>query len=187
MDYTNKRRYKIMKIKTVKITATNLATVGGTVVTEIGAGQVSAKPEELRQTPASKIVSLNIPIVSLNIPGTVFGPEERLPIWRRAETPSDSMNIRLMYWPIIVSSRSIILVPPETAGGLIVILAACISRTHNSSFLGSSSPVLRPSGLRSCLQHAEHKHIQVPYAEHKHTQVPCPRERERRAKGLYPE
>jgi hypothetical protein len=74
MDYTNKRRYKIMKIKTVKITATSLATVGGTVVTEIGAGQVSAKPEELRQTPASKIVSLNIPIVSLNIPGTVFGP-----------------------------------------------------------------------------------------------------------------
>ena len=46
MDYVNKRRYKI-KVKTVKITSTNLTTVGGIVVTELDADQVSAKPDDL--------------------------------------------------------------------------------------------------------------------------------------------
>jgi len=39
------------------IRATNLATAGGIDAIEIGAGQVSEKHDELRQTPASKITS----------------------------------------------------------------------------------------------------------------------------------
>jgi hypothetical protein len=71
MDYINKRRYKIIRQKTVMIRGTNLATAGGIVGTETGTGQVSTKSDELHQTPGSKIVGVNIL-------GTVFGPGEKI-------------------------------------------------------------------------------------------------------------
>ena len=60
---------QIFVVKSAKgdIPSDGTATVGGIVATEAGAGQVSAKPDELRQTPVSRIVGINIP-------GTVFGP-----------------------------------------------------------------------------------------------------------------
>ncbi len=68
MDFVNKKRYKILKTKTVMIKQQGFGTVGvDPVLTEALTGQVSATPNELRMTPASKIVSMNIP-------GTAFGP-----------------------------------------------------------------------------------------------------------------
>ena len=66
MDYVNKRKFKIIKMKTVTITQRGFGTVGAVPLTEALSGQVLATPDDLRMTPASKIVSLNIP-------GSAFG------------------------------------------------------------------------------------------------------------------
>ena len=109
MDYVDYTRFKIIKVKTVKITATDLTTNGGWVLLEVGSGQLSAKPDELRQTQASKIVAMNIP-------GAVFGPGGQTLHMSQAETPKNSMNIQFMFWRIIASSRIAKVSPPALAG-----------------------------------------------------------------------
>jgi hypothetical protein len=106
MDYVKTRRYKIIKTKPVMICATNLATDVGTAR---GPGQVSAKPEELRQTPASKIVSMRIP-------GSAFGPGWKVVVLLKAEPMPSSLSIVFISRRIIVLSRSTR--RQATAGGI---------------------------------------------------------------------
>ena len=108
MDYVKTRRYKIIKTKTVMIRATNLATVRWHSPPR-GPGQVSAKPEELRQTPASKIVSMRIP-------GSAFGPGWKVVVLLKAEPTPSSLSIVFISRRIIVLSRSTR--RQATAGGI---------------------------------------------------------------------
>ena len=76
MDYVNKRRYKIIKQKMVTILQQGFGTVGAVPLLEAFSGQVSAIPADLRITPASKIVSLNLRGTSFGRAGKVtYTPE----------------------------------------------------------------------------------------------------------------
>ena len=85
MDPVNKRRYKIIKQKTVMIKRNvGVGSAGTTYITEALSGQVDAAEKELRTGPIIKFVTMRIP-------GTAFGSNGRLRISERPETRPSSM------------------------------------------------------------------------------------------------
>jgi hypothetical protein len=72
MDPVNKRRYKIIKQKTVMIKCNvGFGSAGTTYITEALSGQVDAAEKELRTGPIIKFVNMRIP-------GSAFGPNGKI-------------------------------------------------------------------------------------------------------------
>jgi hypothetical protein len=111
LDYVNKKRYKILKMKTVMVKQQGFGTVGAVAILEALSGQVSATPDQLRITPASKIVSMNIP-------GTAFGPGGKIQYIQEngGEAKFFEYSVHILAYTMIVLLKLIPVAVPAVAG-----------------------------------------------------------------------
>lgn len=80
MDYVDKKRFTILAQKSGSIIQRGFGTVGGIFANETGSGQVDAQQANLRIAPTEKIVSINLP-------GKLFGRAGNVTYLQSSDTP----------------------------------------------------------------------------------------------------
>lgn len=83
MDYVDKKKFTVLATKHGTITQQGFGTTGGIYATETGSGQVDAQDGSLRIGPTEKIVTMNLP-------GKLFGSKGSLQYQQGAQVPKFS-------------------------------------------------------------------------------------------------